>query len=248
MKKILLLCFLFLFTALHADQLEWISLEQAKKATEFLKTQKEVIEYRACNDVPTYKTLKIKQVEYRYTGTKDYYQVYVLGKNQEENNEEWATDLAYLYFNEKGIAQNVGKYLKFECDPCTAPFDWAKNPLISDEPQEVTFVGIWQNYPNQTKDSHLIKLNLEEGDGGAIKGSLSTKNAKTKKEYTYIVEGMVSNKGVARLEVIERNKKGSFSIAWIEVSLQGYGFLHWEKESGDNVIFPNAINLTTETN
>jgi hypothetical protein len=239
MKKILFLFFLSLCAALHADQLEWISLEQAKKAKTFLETQQEIIEYRACDDNPSYKTLKINQVEYRYTGTENYYQIYLLGKNEEEKDEEWATDLAYLYFKEKESAQNVGKYLNFECDPCTEPFEWGKDPRIV----EPNILGEWQNYSNQKFDSHKVNLVIAGIESGRVNGQVSIQNIKTKQKSVYFVEGNISKEGVARLEVIERSKKGSFSLAWIEVSLQGEN-LHWEKESGDSTVFPDSINLT----
>lgn len=240
MKKILFLFFLSLCTVLHADQLEWISLEQAKKAQTFLNEQKEILAYRACDDNPTYKTLEINKVEYRYTGTKEYYQIYISGINQKKETEEWATDLAYLYFNLNGNAQNVGKYLNFECNPCSESFEWGKDPRIS---VEINISGEWKNYVNQKYDSHVIRLNLISNEEGNVSGEVFTRNIKTKQEFTYIIEGNVSKEGIARLEVIERGKKGSFSLAWLEVSLQGEN-LHWEKESGDNTLFPTSINLT----
>lgn len=239
MKKILFLFFLSLSSALRADQLEWISLEEAKKAKEFLETQKEIIEYRACDDNPSYKILKINRVEYRYTGTENYYQVYILGKNQEEKEEEWATDLAYLYFNEKEVAQNVGKYLNFECEPCTQPFEWGKDPQTL---LESKMLGEWKNYSNQKFDSHKVNLLITEIESERISGQVSIQNLKNNQKSVYFVEGNLSKEGVARLEMIERSKKGSFSLAWIEVSLQGEN-LHWEKESGDSALFPDSLNL-----
>ena len=121
MKKILcIVVMLSLALVSKADQLAYVSEAQAKKATEFLKKQKEVIFWCACCDDDVPQVITISKVYYEHTGYKDFYQVFIEDKDQQIHE----LDLAYVHYMVKDKAHCVGIALEFECDPCTEPFDF----------------------------------------------------------------------------------------------------------------------------
>ena len=127
---IILLGLTFINNKLRADQLAWITEEQAQKAVEFLKTQKQAILYCACCDNDPKQRVKIKNITYRHPKMggevqKGYYQVFVTAK-VDGKWQEIALDLAYIHIKKGKKAYCLGKELGFECDPCTEPFAWKK--------------------------------------------------------------------------------------------------------------------------
>jgi hypothetical protein len=104
-----------------ADQLAWISLEQAQEATEFLKKQKQVILWCACCDNDTKSMVLIASISYKQVSG-DFYQVVLEGKTQDGRTITMGLDLAYVHVNVNGEAQCLGTVLEYECDPCTEPF------------------------------------------------------------------------------------------------------------------------------
>lgn len=131
MQKITIIFILFtIFCAKQtkADQLAWITETQAKKAVEFLKTQKKVILHCACCDKDPKKKVKIKNIVYRHPKMagevqKDYYQVFVTIK-VDGKWKEVGLDLAYVHIQKGKKAFCLGKELGFDCDPCIEPFSW----------------------------------------------------------------------------------------------------------------------------
>ena len=98
MKNVILL-FALLCTALFskADQLQALTQAQAEKAVGYLKKE--------------------------YPDGK-YYSVVLKGRDERGNEVEEYVDLAYVFVKKGKKAKSLGKVLKFECDPCTKPFDW----------------------------------------------------------------------------------------------------------------------------
>lgn len=126
MKKFLfLLLALFAITVSRADQLQYVSKDQAQLATEFLSSQKEVLTWCACcNENNTRTIITLKKVYFEHSGFEDYYKVIIEGKNNRGDKVKMELDLAYVFFKVANKAYNVGLTLGFKCDPCTAPFEW----------------------------------------------------------------------------------------------------------------------------
>lgn len=123
-KSIFLLLAFFATTLCRADQLQYISKEQAQLATEFLSSQKEVlIRCACCNENNTRNIITLKKVYFEHSGFEDYYKVIVEGKNNRGDKVKMELDLAYVFFKIAKKAYNVGLTLGFKCDPCTAPFE-----------------------------------------------------------------------------------------------------------------------------
>ena len=105
-----------------ADQLAYLTESQAIKAVSFLKKQKQVILWCACCDDDAQQLISISDVGYRYTGSDDFYEVYVEGTDDTGTKKTYDLDLAYVHYLLMKKAYCVGKVLGFECDPCTEPF------------------------------------------------------------------------------------------------------------------------------
>lgn len=128
MKKLLLvLAMLFSFNFAFADQLAWITLEQAQKAVEILSKEKQVIDWCACcEDGSSEKILvNLKGVRYEEVTGYSLYKVIISGIDSNGNDVEKAVDLAYIHIKGKdNKAHCVGTMISKECDPCTKPFKW----------------------------------------------------------------------------------------------------------------------------
>ena len=114
MKKILLIILLsFVGFQSKADQLAYVSKEEAMKGAEIIKKARIVYSYCGCcdNDKPV--KLKPKQIIVRAVGYNDFYEVYVV-----VDGKEIALDLAYAWVKEKDGYQTVGEVAGLEHDPC----------------------------------------------------------------------------------------------------------------------------------
>lgn len=129
MKKSILLFFILTFGFsffIYADQLQWLSKEQAEQAVQYLhdaKVKQAVLWCACCDNDPAVK-IKIKKAEIRYTGTGDDYEVIITGKRADGTPFSDAVDLAYFHIKSGDQAYCFGAVLNFDCDPCTGPFPW----------------------------------------------------------------------------------------------------------------------------
>jgi hypothetical protein len=128
MKKIVFLT-LFLFFVLatsKADQLAYLTKEQAKTATAFLKKQAEVLIWCACCDNDPIQVVKVTKVRFKSVKYKQYYQISLKGVDKSGKTRKEELDLAYVFINKNGKAYCVGKELGYKCDPCTGVFEWGE--------------------------------------------------------------------------------------------------------------------------
>ncbi len=125
MKKIIIV-FLLLISVkyIYADQLAWITKEQAEKTVQYFKDNK--IKYAvlwcACCDNDTKMKIKVTRISYKQAEGQPYYEVWLEGKDKEGKRLNQAVDLAYVHVKIEGVYNCLGKLLEFECDPCTEPF------------------------------------------------------------------------------------------------------------------------------
>lgn len=125
MKKLLFI-FLFLFAVNNslADQLAWLSKEQAEKTVQYIKDNKikNVILWCACCDNDEKLKIKVTRVSYKAVEDQPYFEVWLEGKDKDGRRLKQAVDLAYVHIKKEGKWNALGKILEFECDPCTKPF------------------------------------------------------------------------------------------------------------------------------
>lgn len=125
MKKILLIALLFLSVKfIYADQLAWITKEQAIKTVEYFNEHdiKSVVLWCACCDNDPKLKVKVSRIYYKAVEGYTYYEVWIEGKDPEGKRLKQAVDLAYVHVKKDGEYNCLGKLLEFECDPCTKPF------------------------------------------------------------------------------------------------------------------------------
>jgi hypothetical protein len=137
MKRILAIALLFLCTPWSkADQLAYISKEEATAAVEFLQTQPQVILFCACCDFDPSEVVSPTNVYSEYTGFESFYQVVLVGNTSTGEEVTRKLDLAYVHYFNEGKAYNVGLALGLKCDPCIEPFDWPTEEQLASAPAD----------------------------------------------------------------------------------------------------------------
>jgi len=107
-----------------ADQLGYITKEQAEKAAALLKSEREIMLFCGCCDNDPKIYLKVADVKVKHTGYQEYYQVIVTGITRTGEKMTVETDLAYVHVNRNGMAVAAGTVLGFKCDPCVYEMNW----------------------------------------------------------------------------------------------------------------------------
>jgi len=125
-KETFIASLLLLSSNIYADQLQWVSKLQANKAVQFIKQNKvsEVILWCSCCSNEPMKHITVDKFYTTYSGTENYYKLILEGKDENGNYIKEDIDLAYVFLKSGTQAKCFGQLLKFECDPCTLPFEW----------------------------------------------------------------------------------------------------------------------------
>lgn len=122
---VLLLLFVGFATFAKADQLAYLSKEDAEKAATFIRTQKALYLYCGCCDGDTPTKIKPISVEVRYTNYENYYELVLTYKDENGQTQTTEIDLAYVWFKRKKKMLTVGTEMLLEHDPCN-PFPKGK--------------------------------------------------------------------------------------------------------------------------
>ena len=125
MKMFIAVIVLFFAVKLStADQLAWITKEQAQKTVAYF-TENEidrVVLWCACCDNDTKMIVEVEHIRYKKTEDPNYYQIHIEGVTTKGKNINYAVDLAYVHIKRDGLWRCLGSELEFECDPCTKAF------------------------------------------------------------------------------------------------------------------------------
>ncbi len=126
MKKKLIIIFIIALTGISfADQLAWITKEQAEQTVQYFETKeiKQVVLWCACCDNDPKTLIEVIKVYYKPASDVNYYEVYIEGTNPLIGAVfNQPVDLAYVHVKRGTKWRCLGKELKFECDPCTKSF------------------------------------------------------------------------------------------------------------------------------
>lgn len=125
MKKILVILLLFISVSfLRADQLQWITKDQAQQTFEYFKEHafKQVILWCACCDNDMKMLVNIKDFSYKPASDPSYYEFFITGETYDGKTVNQSVDLAYVHIKRGSKWRCLGKELGFECDPCTKAF------------------------------------------------------------------------------------------------------------------------------
>jgi hypothetical protein len=175
----------------YADQLAYITLEQAKVAKDYLSKQSHVILWCACCDNDTKEYLSIENVYYKDVDYKNLYQVVLQGRDKDGKLTTVDLDLAYTHTLKDDLYHTVGRILSFECDPCTEPFKietingYYSNPKYTSRSSDnINIVDIIITSENVI--IHLIyksPFDYKNGGWANINSTISIKNSDEKKTY-----------------------------------------------------------------
>jgi|SRR6218665_2040936 len=114
MKRfVIALFFAFIANLSFADQLAYISKDEALLAAEIIQDSKVVYNYCGCCDGSKPEKIKVDKIVVRYTGYENFYEVVVISKGK-----EYALDLAYAWIKKDKKYQTVGEVAGFMHDPC----------------------------------------------------------------------------------------------------------------------------------
>ncbi len=126
MKKIILLVSLLLAVCVaKADDLQYMTQQQAISTLQLLQNHKYVLLYcSCCAGEKEMRYVKLKRTYCQYTGYEEYYQVFVEGVDQNGNVVSEPIDLAYSYIKKKKKAACIGLELNYFCMPCDNNVLW----------------------------------------------------------------------------------------------------------------------------
>ena len=124
MKKLLsILFFTFITNVALADQLVYLTYEQAEESLSFLQNEERVVLWCACcgDDLPYDVFIESVRIESVGDG---YYEIILTGSTLDGESIETSLDLAYVHVLLEGEAYCFGTLMGYECDPCTEVFEW----------------------------------------------------------------------------------------------------------------------------
>ncbi len=126
MKKYLFIFFIFLASYSFADQLAYITKEQADRAVQVITKLKTLTLFCGCCDMEQPIVVKPTKVFTRHTNYEDYYEVFIEYTNKEGKVVVEPLDLAYVWGKKRGKMVTIGKMLDLEHDFCVHPKNWKK--------------------------------------------------------------------------------------------------------------------------
>lgn len=125
MKKALFLLLLFFAVNVSfADQLAWITKEQAVKTVAYFEDKdiEQVVLWCACCDNDPKTKVNVSEITYKKADDPGYYEIWITGETTDGRKINQPVDLAYVHVLRGSKWRCLGKELKFECDPCTKSF------------------------------------------------------------------------------------------------------------------------------
>ncbi len=125
MKRLILIVLLFAVVKInYADQLAWITKDQAEKTVKYFEDNEisQVILWCACCDNDYKLIVDVSKIYYKPAADPTYYEIFIEGTKYNGGGIKQAVDLAYVHIKKGSKWKCLGTVLGFECDPCTKPF------------------------------------------------------------------------------------------------------------------------------
>jgi len=165
MKKIFTLFFVLMSIMSKADQLSYLTLQQATIATKFLSKEDKIISWCACCEDDPMNLITIQSSYYKKVEDSDeYYQVFIKGKDMYGTEINEPFDLAYLHFNKDEMAVCLGIGLGFKCDPCTQIFEWPFGNSKKSEKHENVIDQYGFEYVTKSKDGSIYSIIVDKNN------------------------------------------------------------------------------------
>lgn len=115
------LALMFCISTAQADQLIYLTEEQANTAQAYLSEEAAVILWCGCCEEEEPRGVVIESVEVQATED-GYFMVVINGIDHNGEEVSEAVDLAYVHVVIENTAYCLGQVLEYECDPCIEPF------------------------------------------------------------------------------------------------------------------------------
>jgi hypothetical protein len=115
------LALMFCISTAQADQLIYLTEEQANTAQAYLSEEAAVILWCGCCEEEEPRGVVIESVEVQATED-GYFMVVINGIDHNGEAVSEAVDLAYVHVVIENTAYCLGQVLEYECDPCIEPF------------------------------------------------------------------------------------------------------------------------------
>ena len=127
MKVVLAIIGIWMCSFSYADQLAYISQEDANLAVEKISKMKSIYLFCGCCSMQEPTKIKPIKVYAKFTNYENYYEVYVDYIDEDAITRTTALDLAYVW--KKGLFKykTIGQILRLEHDRCEYIKDW-QNP------------------------------------------------------------------------------------------------------------------------
>ncbi len=120
MRQLLLsVLFIALAGQVYADQLAWLSKNDANKGAETIRSYEVVYLFCGCCDEDVVTYARVSDVTVSYTGTEQYYEIILAYVDQFGEYQSEAVDLAYVWVDILGVKMTVGLLLLLDHDPCS---------------------------------------------------------------------------------------------------------------------------------
>ena len=160
-RIILLVAVIFIQSIGFADQLLWISKNDAVRAVNFLNKNTEAILYCGCCDDDVKQKIHIYSARFsQVPEDKSSYKVSISYELNGDSIAGWLdVDLAYIHSQSNGLWTSVGKLLGMECDPCVTPFTFA-TPSVSktNSMNEIGFFNVGEYREKSQNPEHYLKI------------------------------------------------------------------------------------------
>lgn len=124
MKTVILSIFLFVSMAASADQLAYITKEQAEEAAEYLMDHPNILLFCGCCSLVEPQKVKVVEAQALHTGYEDYYEVEIMYEGEDGEYVYERIDLAYVWRKKLFGYKTIGQIMNLEHDPCVNPKKW----------------------------------------------------------------------------------------------------------------------------
>lgn len=124
MRTVFLILFLALAGQVKADQLAYITQQQAEKAAEYLMKHPNIYLFCGCCSLQEPQKVKVIEAQALCTGYENYYEVQIMYEGDDGEYVYEKVDLAYVWRKKFFKYKTIGQIMSLDHDPCVYPKDW----------------------------------------------------------------------------------------------------------------------------
>ena len=126
MKTILIVSFIILSFASRADQLAFITEEQAEQAVQYIMDNPKLLLFCGCCDMKEPRKVKVVEAVAVSAGYENYYEVEIMYEGEDGEYVYERIDLAYVWSRKLFKYKTLGAIMDMEHDQCVYVKDWKK--------------------------------------------------------------------------------------------------------------------------